>query len=154
MIVPLTLELRALVAQTLAHDDPIGCGAIRLERSGNGAAFNALVSRLGTETDWPGVRHSTRAALILITDSDSCAGTPEDALMSLYGLTPAEAAIAQRLARGETLSAIADSLDVCISTARTHLHHVFEKTSTSMQRQADLMRLVEQMMVVVSSTGR
>jgi len=152
LTVPLTLELRALVARTLAHDGPVSCGAIRLARSGDGVGFNALVSRLGTDTDWPGVRHSTRAALILIADSDPCAGTPEDALMSLYGLTPAEASIAQRLARGETLSAIADSLDVRISTARTHLHHVFEKTS--MQRQADLVRLVEQMKVIVSSAGR
>ncbi|WP_250479793.1 MULTISPECIES: helix-turn-helix transcriptional regulator [unclassified Caballeronia] len=149
--VPLTLALRALVARTLAHDDSINCGAIRIAHSGNGAGFNALVSRLGTVTDWPGVRHGTRAALIVVTHSDSCARTPEDALMSLYKLTPAEAAIAQRLARGETLSAIADSLNVRISTARTHLHHVFEKTS--MHRQADLVRLVAQMKVISSSTG-
>lgn len=144
--VPLTQALHSLVARTMARDKPVNSGAIRLARARDDVALNALVSRLAIDANWPGVRHSENAALILITDSDTHAGAPEDALMSLYGLTRAEASIAHRLAQGDTLGAIADSLGVRISTARTHLHHAFEKTSTP--RQADLVRLVEQTKVL------
>jgi DNA-binding CsgD family transcriptional regulator len=40
---------------------------------------------------------------------------------------------------GETLAEIADKLGIAITTVRTHLAHIFDKTGTS--RQADLIRL-------------
>lgn len=44
------------------------------------------------------------------------------------------------IARGGGLQAAADELQISLTTARTHLQHVFEKTET--QRQAELVRLV------------
>ncbi|MBZ9905308.1 LuxR C-terminal-related transcriptional regulator [Mesorhizobium sp. BR115XR7A] len=61
-------------------------------------------------------------------------------LRDLYGLTPAEAAVATAITRGEGLQAVADELGISLTRARTHLQHVFEKTET--RRQAELVRLI------------
>jgi DNA-binding CsgD family transcriptional regulator len=48
--------------------------------------------------------------------------------------------VAIAIARGVGLQAVADELEISLTTARTHLQHVFEKTST--RRQAELVRLI------------
>jgi DNA-binding CsgD family transcriptional regulator len=66
---------------------------------------------------------------------------PTSALLAVwFGLTPAEAAVALRAARGVGLRAIADALGVQHSTARSHLRRVFQKAGVS--RQAELAWLV------------
>lgn len=57
-------------------------------------------------------------------------------IMKLWGLSPAEAGIAARLARGETLSDISEALSISRNTSRNHLQNIFDKTKTS--RQAEL----------------
>ncbi|WP_192247333.1 helix-turn-helix transcriptional regulator [Mesorhizobium silamurunense] len=76
------------------------------------------------------------AAIVFVADPDSA----PDQLRNLYRLTPAEAAVAMAIARGEGLQAVADQLDISLTTARTHLQHVFEKTET--RRQAELVRII------------
>ncbi|WP_198372420.1 helix-turn-helix transcriptional regulator [Roseomonas rosulenta] len=61
-------------------------------------------------------------------------------LCAAYGLTQAEARLALRIATGEKLGAAAGELGVTLSTAKTHLQRVFEKTNT--HRQAELVRLL------------
>src|ERR1700736_5949731 len=53
-------------------------------------------------------------------------------------LTPSEARIFAKVGEGHELSAIADHLGVKLSTVKTHLLRVFEKTGTN--RQADVVR--------------
>lgn len=80
------------------------------------------------------------AALVLVVDpADAPTPSPEQ-LRCLYGLTDAEAAVAVAVTRGEGLAAVAARLGVGIATARTHLHHVFQKTGT--RRQAQLVALL------------
>ncbi|GJH30397.1 hypothetical protein [Caballeronia novacaledonica] len=139
----LTQMLHALVARATARSECETCGgAMTLMRPSGKRALNALVARLCGNSTWPGVGESTRAALILISEPERDAMASEDVLISLYGLTRSEARIAGRLGRGDSLCTVADSLGVLTSTARTHLHHAFAKTST--QRQSELARLVEQ----------
>lgn len=57
-------------------------------------------------------------------------------LSQLFGFTPAEAGVAQALARGQALEGIAATLDISTHTVKTHLQHLFRKTDT--QRQAEL----------------
>jgi DNA-binding CsgD family transcriptional regulator len=83
---------------------------------------------------------STPAAIVFVTDPEREAMPPADQLRRLYALTPAEAAVALRVARGEGLSAVADALGISRSTAQTHLLRIFEKTDT--HRQAELVRLL------------
>lgn len=59
-------------------------------------------------------------------------------LMQLFDLTPAEARLARALAAGEPLDAYAAGNGLRLSTVKTQLRAVFDKTGT--QRQAELVR--------------
>ena len=68
------------------------------------------------------------------------AGPGSGMLAAWFGLTPAEAEVARRAARGEGLRAIAGALGIQHSTARSHLNRVFQKAGV--RRQAELAWLV------------
>lgn len=57
-----------------------------------------------------------------------------------YGLTPAEAAFAVEIARGDGKRAAAARRGISYSTARTHLSRIFDKTGV--KRQGELVRLI------------
>jgi DNA-binding CsgD family transcriptional regulator len=57
----------------------------------------------------------------------------EDCLRRLYGLTRCEARIAELLAKGLTMSAAAQRLNVGLNTVRTHLQRIYSKTDTHHQ---------------------
>lgn len=61
-------------------------------------------------------------------------------LITLFGLTNAEAALAASLGDGETLASSADSLQITKETARSHLKRIFAKTETN--RQTELVALL------------
>jgi DNA-binding CsgD family transcriptional regulator len=63
-------------------------------------------------------------------------------LRSRFGLTCAEANLAIEITRGDGRKAAAARLGIAVTTARTHLTHIFEKTGV--RRQAELVRLVLQ----------
>lgn len=56
-------------------------------------------------------------------------------LRDLYGLTAAQAAVAERIAGGDTLEEVAAALAISLHTARSHLRQVFAKTGTARQSQ-------------------
>ncbi len=62
------------------------------------------------------------------------------ALRSTYGLTPAEARLAQQLVNGDALTAIAEKLGLAHNTVRNQLKSIFSKTGT--KRQAELVGLI------------
>jgi DNA-binding CsgD family transcriptional regulator len=78
--------------------------------------------------------------LVLIVDPEREPEPELEALRRLYGLTNMEAEISLRVLDGTGLGPIADELSVSLSTVRTHLQHVFDKTDT--HRQAELIRLL------------
>lgn len=61
-------------------------------------------------------------------------------LQQCFGLTPAEAAFAVEIAKGDGKPAAAERRGISFATARTHLSNIFEKTGT--HRQAELIRLL------------
>lgn len=79
-------------------------------------------------------------ALIVIVDPGQESVPDLDALRRLYGLTKTEAEVALRVLDGSGLLPIAEELSISVSTIRTHLKHVFNKTDT--HRQAELVRLL------------
>jgi DNA-binding CsgD family transcriptional regulator/PAS domain-containing protein len=83
---------------------------------------------------------SDAAALIFIKARSSRTAAPLDALSALYGLTRAEANLLGEIAAGKTPEETAATLGIAVSTARTHLTRLFQKTGTA--RQADLIALV------------
>lgn len=56
-------------------------------------------------------------------------------LHDLYGLTAAQAAVAERLAAGASVEEVAEMLDISRHTARSHLRQIFAKTGTARQSQ-------------------
>jgi DNA-binding CsgD family transcriptional regulator len=82
-------------------------------------------------------------AVVFVSDPERVPEVPLDRLMRLYGLTQAEARLAQQLAAGHDLKDIAAATHRTMNTVRTQLKQAFQKTGTS--RQAQLVRLVLQM---------
>jgi DNA-binding CsgD family transcriptional regulator len=91
----------------------------------------------GRDADYRG---APTAALVVIVDPEDDPLPPEALLGSLYGLTRTETRIALGVLRGADPRHIAEEMSVSLTTVRTHLQHVFDKTDT--HRQADLVRLL------------
>ncbi|WP_159351417.1 helix-turn-helix transcriptional regulator [Roseomonas harenae] len=78
--------------------------------------------------------------LLAVSPDMELAPASAEVLRTAFGLTGAEAAVAQHVARGEGLPVVAAALGISPSTARTHLKHAFDKTGT--HRQAELAALL------------
>jgi DNA-binding CsgD family transcriptional regulator len=77
---------------------------------------------------------------VLITDPEEGPEPPAALLRRLYRLTKAENDIALRMMRGADPKQISDELSVSVTTVRTHLKRIFDKTDT--HRQAQLVQLL------------
>jgi DNA-binding CsgD family transcriptional regulator len=78
--------------------------------------------------------------LIVLIDLDRRIEPPVEVLRRIYGLTRAESQVAMRVLNGDGLAPIAEELSVSLTTVRTHLQRIFDKTGT--HRQAELVRLL------------
>jgi DNA-binding CsgD family transcriptional regulator len=79
-------------------------------------------------------------ALVLIIDPEDESAPAAALLRRLYHLTEAEAEVALHVMHGADLTQSSDELSISLTTVRTHLQHVFDKTDT--HRQAELVRLL------------
>jgi DNA-binding CsgD family transcriptional regulator/PAS domain-containing protein len=129
---------RLIAAATRRHAraDLARGGVMRLARRSGKPDLAIAVAPTDGETVLPQVGP---AAFILICDPDVSA-TLQPVIRELFGLTNAEAQVAERLMQGETPAQAADALGVKTSTARWHLAALYRKTGTS--RQAQLVRLL------------
>ena len=74
--------------------------------------------------------------LVVATSTNSRRSRPAASVLTgLFDLSPAEARLAANLAEGLTLADSATKCGVTISTARTYLHRIFQKTGTRQQSQ-------------------
>lgn len=83
---------------------------------------------------------SASYALLIITPVSAGTAPPVELLRSLFDLTLSEARVARGLAAGDTLEAIAKRGGVAISTVRTQVRRVLEKTGCT--RQAEVVSLL------------
>jgi DNA-binding CsgD family transcriptional regulator len=79
-------------------------------------------------------------ALLVLTPVAAPPAPPVELMRSLFDLTPSEARVARGLAVGETLEEIASAGSVAITTVRSQLRQVLEKTGCT--RQAELVSLL------------
>ena len=86
--------------------------------------------------------HDRPVGMIIVDDPQLAAARSIDLemLSSAFGLTRAEASLARGLLKGQRLRDVAVASKVSITTARTHLSHIFEKTGT--RSQSDLIALL------------
>jgi DNA-binding CsgD family transcriptional regulator len=83
---------------------------------------------------------SSPALAVFISDPAQPERTSMHSLVELFGLTPAEANLALKLARGLSLAAVCAEQNISQHTARAQLKSVFAKTGVT--RQAELVRLI------------
>jgi DNA-binding CsgD family transcriptional regulator len=85
---------------------------------------------------------NSAAAIVFVKDPKASAPPSRGRLQALFGLTPAQAALAREILEGDGVQAAAARLGISRSTARTHLLEVFRRTGTS--HQAELVRVILQ----------
>jgi len=134
-----TRRLRQIIANCAAPGHELGGAGERLRLSReNRAPLTVLVVPHRTRVTWIDVLRPT--ALLFITDPQQAAMVRSEWLRQDFGLTPAEAGFTREILKADGLQAVADRLGISVTTARTHLAHVFDKTGT--RRQAELVRLI------------
>jgi len=108
-------------------------GVMQITRGGLSTPLTLLIApiapTLGTLVPFQPV------AAIFVTDPNHEVKPSSELLGRLYGLTPAECAIASLLAQGSTLQDAADTRGVTIGTARSQLKTIFRKLNVSSQSQ-------------------
>jgi DNA-binding CsgD family transcriptional regulator/PAS domain-containing protein len=117
--------------------------SVDVPRGADRAPLRILVAPCGGPTaqeasHW--LRHARPAAMLLITDPERDRLARKEELRRRFGLTSAEAEVAFEIVRGDGREAAAARLGISVTTASTHLTHIFEKTGT--RRQAQLVRLL------------
>ncbi len=134
-------RLRTLVAAALSGDalpDGTRGGVMPALRPSGRRPYVIQVAAL--PPDARALAPHPAAACVIVTDPEAAALPSAAVLRRLYGLTPAEAGLALRLAAGEDLHEAAAGQGVTYGTARGTLGIVFRKTGT--HRQGELVRLL------------
>jgi DNA-binding CsgD family transcriptional regulator len=136
-----TAVLRRMITDCAAPKDELGGagGRLRLSRE-NRAPLTVLVVPHRARFAWIDVARPR--AILFITDPEEADTVRRESLQQDFGLTLAEAGFAREILKAAGLQATADRLGISLTTARTHLAHVFDKTGT--RRQAELVRLILQ----------
>lgn len=137
-----TAKLHALIAgcagQASGGDDG---GLLLLARGPNRAPIT--VSILPFRREEPSLLSQRPVAIVFTSDPDRTPAPPAARIKLRYGLTRAETAFAVEIVKGDGIQACADRLGISVATARTHLSHIFGKTST--RRQAELVQLLSRL---------
>ncbi|MEJ6020726.1 helix-turn-helix transcriptional regulator [Ramlibacter sp. PS4R-6] len=121
--------IRTATGKGLGHG-----GSLRLR--GPGGRLQVLVTPLGTFQAFG----DDPMAAIFCSDPDAAIGHLSQSLESMYGMTPAEALLAEALVSGKSLQEYAESRSVTMNTVRTQLKSAMAKAGA--RRQADLVRIV------------
>jgi DNA-binding CsgD family transcriptional regulator len=83
---------------------------------------------------------SDHHAVLVFVDAEKRAVLPDEILKFVFGLTPAEARLANRLSAGDALETVADELRLSKGTVRNQLKSTFLKMGV--HRQSDLVALL------------
>lgn len=143
-----TRTLRGLIARAAAPG--AGGGQMALGRPSALRALGIDVVPLTLAADGLAV---PRVVSVFVVDPERGHETHEGVLARFYDLTPAEAALAVRLAAGDTLQQAAEFRQIAQETARTHLKRILRKTGA--RRQAELvLRLRDGPLTIATARAR
>jgi DNA-binding CsgD family transcriptional regulator len=134
-----TAKIAKLIAGATGHKPGAAAGRMLVGRYDGLPRYVLTVAPLRTNM----AVDDRRLALIVVVDPQRHSPSETD-LAEFFGLSPAEARLAAALLTGKTLTQIADSTDVRITTLRTQLGSILRKVGA--RRQSDLIR-------ILSSTG-
>lgn len=114
-----------------------GIGIPTRRRDGSPAIVHVMP--LARKASRPGVEQRAVAA-VFAAPAAAPPQMPAAALALLYDLTPAETRVLELVVEGKAPAEVANHLGISLTTAKTHLQRVFQKTDCN--RQADLVRLI------------
>ena len=135
--------LDRLIANAVADNERVASSTTIVHRPSMRQPFMLIVSRLTSAAGLTGDPSHPRAVVLIKDPSDPDRANAE-LLVDLFGLTRRESEVALAVVAGHGLRAAAQQLGIALTTARTHLQHVFDKTQT--RRQSELTSLVLQML--------
>jgi DNA-binding CsgD family transcriptional regulator len=127
--------IRESVATSLGRGLRAG-GTMNISRPSQRCSFNVLVTPVHVRAISPSAQQPVAAAFI--SDPECQFETAVRTLGHLFTLSHAEARLAAMLIKGYSLREASEELSVSLSTVRTQLKKLFEKTGTN--RQATLIR--------------
>jgi DNA-binding CsgD family transcriptional regulator len=137
-----TARLRLMLGDAHATSGGTSAPAGGVLAIGRPSGARSLIVSISRASERPGVFAGDQAptAVVFVSDPDQAPDANPETLRSLFGLTPAESALAALLAQGRSLAEAAAQLGIARETARSRLKRIFEKTGT--HRQTDLVRLL------------
>lgn len=112
---------------------------MRVAAGSSTTPHRVLLSPLKTPANPATGSRDTRHVL-MVYEPNAGQRLPLRILTELYGLSEAEAAVAELLFEGESLETVAQQLHISVNTAKTHLHHVFVKCDV--HSQGELLQLL------------
>jgi DNA-binding CsgD family transcriptional regulator/PAS domain-containing protein len=102
-----------------------------VSRSGS-RPLTVHIAPISSVTAWKGFAPPAAVAAVFVIDPLNCTATV-DGFAAAYGLTPSESRVLREIITCEGLVQAARKLCIAVPTAKTHLQHIFWKTSTSSQ---------------------
>ncbi|MBT4522156.1 MAG: helix-turn-helix transcriptional regulator [Halieaceae bacterium] len=133
----LNIQLSDLVAAAISGDVNAGLiQGMRIPRE-DGTALGAVVAPFPQLSPFAGAQGG---AILFLSDPHHIARIKPERLVTLFGLTMAEARVAQVLASGSTPEEAAGTLGVSINTVRKHVRSIYDKVGVS--KQTDLIRVL------------
>jgi len=131
--------LAAAVARAASNETGISGSAMGVPlRREEGGSYILNVLPLGRGETRGTLMPAAVAAIFIASDGSAPMATPPT-FAELYGLTPAEVAVYDRILNGESVAEIAARLDITASTVKTHIQHLFDKTGARRQSQLILL---------------
>jgi len=140
-------RLEALIAAATAEQKTgAAIGRMRIRRHDGHPPYMLTVAPLSADL----AVYERPLAMIVLADPDE--HTPsERELAEFFGLSPAESRLAVALLAGKRLGEIASDFGVQITTLRTQLSSILQKTGVT--RQVDLIRLLSSVSVILGGTA-
>ncbi len=132
-------RLEGLIRRAASTDQALRAGgAMALPSPQHRARLAVSVMPAGGHTS--PVFTQGRSAIVCVTDPDARLSPSAATLRELFGLTAAEARVALALFEGLDPPAVAKRMNLRVSTVRSHLAHIFDKTEA--HSQVELTRLL------------
>lgn len=107
-------------------------GFVRLAKDGDGSGLAIFLTAIRPDEVMRSFGHASLALLVLHEPSNERAFDPF-IVAEIFGLTPAEAKVAVRIAQGHSIEQITQDFGIAVTTIRSQLKAVFAKTWTSRQ---------------------
>jgi DNA-binding CsgD family transcriptional regulator len=104
---------------------------LKLERASGQPAYRMQVRKVDADT----CQESAARYLMTVFDPHAARAVEHEVLLDLYGLTPAEAAIAAQLFSGRCVNEAASATGSSPRTVRAHLRSIFRKCEVESQAQ-------------------